>query len=95
VRYELRDDKLYREYWLVLDAQLDPLPVSRQLLGGVQNFKVRFMDSARQWQEIWPPNAQGGGTRTLRDLGQRPRAVEITLELKDYGVLTRIIEVPS
>jgi general secretion pathway protein J len=95
VRYVVREEKLYREYWLVLDAQLDPLPVSRQLLDGVVNFRVRFMDQGREWREIWPPNAQSGGARTLRDLGQRPRAVEVTVELKDFGVLTRIIEVPG
>lgn len=95
VQYVVRDDKLFREYWLVLDAQLDPLPASRQLLDGVLNLKVRFMDQARQWQTIWPPNAQSGGRRTLRDLSLRPRAVEVTIELKDFGVLTRLFEVPG
>jgi hypothetical protein len=31
----------------------------------------------------------------MRELGWRPIAVEITLELKDFGVLTRLIEVPA
>jgi general secretion pathway protein J len=95
VRYVLRDDKLYREYWLVLDAPLEPQPIPRLLLDGVLNFKVRYMNEGREWQDIWPPAAQGGGALTMRELGRRPLAVELTLETKDFGVLTRIIEVPG
>jgi general secretion pathway protein J len=95
VRYVLRDDKLYRDYWLVLDAQLQPQPIPRLLLDGVVNFKVRYMDEGRQWQDVWPPAAQAGGARTMRELGRRPLAVELTLETRDFGVLTRIIEVPG
>ncbi len=93
VRYSLVDGKLFREYWMALDAQIYPPPVSRQLLDDVVNFKVRYMDAGRTWQDSWPPAAQSGGTRTQRELGLRPIAVEVTLELKDFGVLTRLIEV--
>jgi general secretion pathway protein J len=95
VRYVLREDKLYREYWLVLDAQLEPAPIPRLLLDGVLNFKVRYMNEGREWQDIWPPASQAGGALTMRELGRRPLAVELTLETKDFGVLTRIIEVPG
>lgn len=95
VRYVVRDNKLYREYWLVLDAQLEPQPIPRLLLDGVLNFKVRYMDVGRTWQDIWPPAAQAGAQLTLRELGRRPLAIELTLETKDFGVLTRIIEVPG
>jgi general secretion pathway protein J len=93
VRYALRDGKLFREYWLVLDAQIDPPPVSRQLLDRVRTFKLRYMNDGRAWQDNWPPPAQNGGAPTLRELGWRPIAVEITLELEDFGTLTRIVEV--
>ncbi|MEO6078803.1 MAG: type II secretion system minor pseudopilin GspJ [Steroidobacteraceae bacterium] len=93
VRYILRDHKLYREYWLVLDAQLEPQPVSRQLLDGVKTFTLRYMDDSRSWKTEWPPPTQGGGARTFIEWRQRPLAVEITLELDDFGKLTRTIEV--
>ncbi|MEO6185542.1 MAG: type II secretion system minor pseudopilin GspJ [Steroidobacteraceae bacterium] len=93
VRYALRGGKLYREYWTVLDAQLQPGPVSRELLGGVRAFKLRFMNDGRTWQEGWPPPTLSGGTRPERELRWRPIAVEVTLELEDWGRLTRIIEV--
>jgi general secretion pathway protein J len=95
VRYVLRDGMLYREYWLVLDAMINSPPVTRKLLDNVLNFKVRYMDASRNWQDSWPPAATGGGALTQRELAQRPVAVELTLELKDFGLLTRIVEVPG
>jgi general secretion pathway protein J len=95
VRYAVREGTLYRDYWLVLDAQIEPQPIARPLLEGVLNFKVRFMDEGRAWQNSWPPAAQSGAQRTLRELGLRPLAVELTLETKDFGVLVRTIEVPG
>lgn len=95
VRYVLRDNNLYRDYWLVLDAQLDPQPVPRLLLSGVLNFKVEFMDEGRDWQATWPPVAQAGSQRTLRELARRPLAIRLTMETQDFGVLVRIIEVPG
>jgi general secretion pathway protein J len=92
VRYVVRDARLYREYWTVLDAQLDPAPVSRQLLDGVDGFAVRYMNDGHSWQETWPPAAQSGA-RTQRELRWRPIAVEITLQLNDMGRVTRLIEV--
>lgn len=92
VRYELRDGALYRDFWLVLDAQPEPQPVQRQLLDGVQGFTIRFMNDGRQWQDTWPPqqpNAEG----ELRFQRWRPVAVEVTLQLADWGTITRIIEV--
>lgn len=95
VRYVLRDGVLYREYWLVLDAVIDSPVITRQLVDKVLNFKVRYMNVGRELQDSWPPAPQSGGALSMRELGQRPMAIEITLELKDFGVLRRIIEVPG
>lgn len=93
VRYQMHDRILFREYWQVLDAQVDPLPVSTPLLDGVKVFKVRYMNDGRTWQDTWPPAPQSGGTRTQRELGWRPLAIEVTLELDDFGTLIRLVEV--
>jgi len=92
VRYALRDGGLWRDYWLVLDAQLEPQPVSRQLLSGVSAFHVRFMNDGRTWQDGWPPPPLSGNPDE-RWLRWRPIAVEVTVELEDWGRITRIIEV--
>lgn len=105
VRYELRDGALYRDYWTVLDAQPSPEPLGKPLLDGITGFTVRYMTDGRQWQDTWPPPAQlsavatsGGAEVTvgnaaqLRFLRWRPIAVEVTLELADWGTIKRIIE---
>jgi general secretion pathway protein J len=92
VRYRVDDGKLLREHWLVLDALLQPEPVRRTLLDGVKGFSLRFLNDARNWQDSWPP-ASLGATPSERDLRWRPLAVEVTLELEDWGRITRIIEV--
>lgn len=94
VRYLLEDGKLYREQWPVLDATLDPAPTRRQLLEGVTAFTVRFMNDGRNWQPTWPP-ATLGSTRSDKELRWRPIAVEVTLELENWGKVTRLIEVPG
>jgi general secretion pathway protein J len=92
VRYALRDGKLYRDSWRVLDAQLYPEPDSKLLLDNVRSFTLRYLNDGRQWQDIWPPAALGG-QRTQRELAWRPIAIEVTLELEDFGKLIRLIEV--
>jgi general secretion pathway protein J len=92
VRYVLRDGVLYREYWLVLDAQIEPQPVSRRLLDRVKDFQVRYMDDGRNWQASWPPPSPSGASGP-RELRWRPIAVEVSLTLEDWGTVTRIIEV--
>jgi general secretion pathway protein J len=94
VRYEVRDGVLYRDYWTVLDASTDPLPVERALIDGVEGFSLRYMNDGRRWQDNWPP-PQPGGDDQLRVQRWRPIAVEVTLQLTDWGTITRLIEVPG
>jgi general secretion pathway protein J len=94
VRYVLREGKLYREYWMVLDAALEPQPLSKELLAGVKSFRVRFMNDGHNWQEGWPPPSLSNPPDELW-LRWRPIAVEVTLELDDWGKLMRLIEVPG
>jgi general secretion pathway protein J len=94
VRYEVRDGVLYRHYWTVLDASTDPLPVERALIDGVEGFSLRYMNDGRRWQDNWPP-PQPGGDDQLRFQRWRPIAVEVTLQLTDWGTITRLIEVPG
>lgn len=92
VRYVLADKQLKREYWSELDATLEPAPRSRVVLDKVKSVKLRFMDDGRNWRDQWPP-ATLTVAPTPRDLRWRPIAVEVTLELEDWGTLTRLVEV--
>jgi general secretion pathway protein J len=94
VRYVLENSKLYREQWPVLDATLVPPPTRRMVLDGVRAFSLRYKNDGFSWQADWPPPA-ASGTRTEMDLRWRPIAVEVTLELEDWGTIVRLIEVPG
>jgi general secretion pathway protein J len=94
VRYRVEQGKLLREHWLVLDAALEPAPVRRELIDGVRSFSLRFYNDGRNWQDSWPP-ASLSTTPSETDLQWRPAAVEIILELEDWGRVTRMVEVPG
>ncbi len=89
VAYELDNNKLVRLSWPELDNPTQSLPTKQDLLTDVSEFDLSFMGNSNQWQTQWPPlNADASAY-----LAQLPRAVEITVTLKDLGRITRIIEV--
>jgi general secretion pathway protein J len=94
VTYRIDNGTLLREYQTVLDATLANAPVKREILSDVVRVGIRYMDSSRVWQEQWPPLASGPQGPTV-PLTMRPMAVEIVVELKDAGRITRLVEVPS
>ena len=89
VQYRLENNKLLREYWLALDRTMSGEPESAVLLDRVKRVAMRFMDANRTWHEQWPPLGYSApdGPRL------RPIAVEITIELEDWGELKRLVEV--
>ena len=91
VAYLIDDDKLVRLQWNVLDRTLANEPARWDLLTGVKRMGVRFLDPTRQWHDEWPPE----GLDDLTRLRLAPIAAEITLELDDYGTITRLLEVPG
>ncbi len=92
VSYLVREGKLIRQYVPVLDATTDSIPVERELLDQVEVLHFRFLDESQAWSDSWPTPALLRQSPAVQ-LRARPIAVEVTLKLKDYGVLTRIIEV--
>jgi general secretion pathway protein J len=82
---------LRRIYWPVLDSPLSNEPRRRDLLDKVKSVTFRYMDDARTWRDVWPP--QIDPSHPDKSLRARPVAVEVTLELEDWGRIVRIIEV--
>lgn len=92
VSYLVRDGKLIRQHLPVMDTTAATPVVERELLDQVTALSFRYMDESLVWSTSWPtPPLQGLPPQSL--WRARPVAVEITLTLKDLGVLTRIIEV--
>jgi general secretion pathway protein J len=92
VSYSLENGALVRQYYPVLDATEAVQPIKRTLIDHVKNFSLRFMDAGHNWQNGWPPITSGAGAITALPR-LRPVAVEVTIELDDWGVLIRHIEV--
>jgi len=92
VSYLVRDGKLVRQHAPVLDATNAGNPEERELLDKVELLHFRFLDESQTWSDSWPSPALQRQLPTVQ-LRARPIAIEVTLKLKDYGVLTRIIEV--
>jgi general secretion pathway protein J len=89
VGYRLDQQGLWRDHWPVLDRTLVLEPVRVKLLGNVRNVRFRFMNQSREWVERWP---EGAGTTPDEDR-LRPAAIEVVLELDDWGEIRRVIEV--
>jgi general secretion pathway protein J len=92
VSYTVENGALMRSYTTELDATLSVIPTKRQLVDHVKRFGLRFMDAGHNWQTQWPVPTLGVGQQDLM-LRIRPVAVEVTIELEDWGVLMRHIEV--
>lgn len=93
VAYRLREGRLWRLYWDVLDRGGLVEPRETLLLDRVQEFQVRFLDVDNAWQTTWPPPASG----EERDQAAQPlpRAVDISLKLEDWGEITRLLPLPG
>lgn len=100
VAYSLEDGKLMRSFWPELDGSISGDPVKQELLPDVTSVHIQYADPSMSYQDVWPPlpNGQAGttgatSTNAAVSTGQLPVAVSITLTLKDWGDITRIVEV--
>jgi general secretion pathway protein J len=91
VVYTLENGVLIRRHWTVTDPVLATEPIRRELLKEVRSVEIRYLNSGRQWLAEWPELGSAGGT----ELRARPLAVEIVVELEDYGQIRRLVEVPG
>jgi len=81
VAYRLDDDsRLVRVSWRALDRAQDAAPAEVVVLEQVEEVRWRFLQGT-EWADAWPP----AGTAGAATLDEVPRAVELTLTLKDLG----------
>lgn len=82
VAYRVDDGRLLRLSWRVLDRAQDSEPAELVVFDQVEDARWRFLDAKLEWQDAWP--TQAASAAGTADLGP-PRAVELTLVLKDLG----------
>jgi len=94
VTYAFENGVIKRRHYPVLDTVLAEPPITRDLLDHVKSLKFRFMATGGrgQWIEQWQNPVGDPAADFARG---RPIAVEVTVELEDYGKILRIIEVPG
>lgn len=88
VAYDLEDETLVRYHWPVLDRMLSTPPLRHELLDGITNVEIRFLDSAGEWHVEWPPL----DVQDARRFVLRPRAIELALEINGFGRVWRVVE---
>jgi general secretion pathway protein J len=100
VNYRLEDDALWRDSYPVLDRAGDTEPASVKLLEGVEQLRLEFLgsmnqargtaSSTRQWSESWIADSSQPDT-----VLPPPAALQLTLQLEDWGELRRLYELPG
>jgi general secretion pathway protein J len=95
VAYRLEEEKLIRVQWPVLDRLLDQEPEELEMLGGVRAIRFRFLLGNGEWSEVWPSDdlGVGGAIPDAESYRLLPRAVEVVLDLEDWGEVTRLVEI--
>ncbi len=87
VEYLLVDTSLRRKYWPQLDQGFEEQALEQELLSGVEEFSVVLLTRGEETLRNWPP--VGSSTQ------QQPVALELTLELEDFGVIRRVFEISN
>ena len=84
VSYSLQDEQFIRSHWRHLDSTQGDRPLSASLLSRVTNLQIRVLDQNNSWHLDWPISDNA-----------KIRALELTIELEDWGEIRRLFPVPG
>ena len=82
VAYRLKEGRLVRITWPVLDRAPVTEPLEAPLLGDVETFELRFYEASEGSVDTWPTATSGPDVP--------PRAMEVTLAVKGVGRFKRL-----
>lgn len=88
VAYTVQNKQLVRMTWTALDQAPNQLPQTTVLLDRVNKLEVRFLDQQMRWQLLWPLATTDNTSQVIL-----PRAVEINIDLEDWGRIPRLFGV--
>ena len=80
IRYAVEEENLSRLSWSFVD-HINAEPVKMLLLENVESLTFKFLDNKNNWQENWA------------SLTEIPKAVELTLEHKNWGKIVRLLSI--
>jgi len=90
VAWEYDGSALVRSYWPALDQGQEDNRRQAVVLDGLKTFKLRFLDSNRQWQDDWPMQEPATSANALGEGLALPAGLELTLEHDRFGTLERL-----
>lgn len=85
VAYRVEEETLYRDSWRVLDQAQDSEADALAICHEVKSLTLRYLDQENTWHEQWPPSDPEFQGAAL------PQAVEVSLELTDWGKVVRLL----
>jgi len=86
VGWVMDSGQLIRLSWAVLDRAQDSEAARYMMADQVQGLEFRFLDHQGQWRSQWPSVSTSNNPPPL----PLPRAVEVTVELEDWGMVSRL-----
>ena len=89
VTYELSENTLKRYTWGQLDGAIAEEFFSTDLIEGVENIKLRYLQGT-QWHTTWPPL----NSNSFQDVGI-PHAVELTIKVENMDEIRRLFAAPK
>ncbi len=91
VAYAIEDGELIRYSWRMLDRTDEKPTLSQSLLDGVEEFELRFLDNKNKWNKEWPVLNSDDNKQPP----PLPVAIEVTLELQEWGRIRRLFRLPA
>lgn len=86
IAYQLNNNIILRNHWLYIDSARDDQALKRRLLRGVETLKFEFLKDD-DWQDRWEQDD--------KNLAALPKAIKVTIELKDFGEVYRVFPIAS
>ncbi len=92
VAYGLKDHELIELIWPVLDrVQATSTPYKKILLKHVQSLQFQFVSKSGSLSSFWPNQSSYGNAGKKNPNTSLPKAIEMRLQLKKMGGVTRIV----
>ncbi|MBF0621967.1 MAG: type II secretion system minor pseudopilin GspJ [Magnetococcales bacterium] len=83
ISYRLEEDKLIRSSWQQLDRGGEANEQNSVILTDVLDVEIGFLSQSKRWKKQW-----SGSESNM------PRAVEVTVDVAEWGKVRRIFQVP-
>lgn len=102
IAYSVKDEKLIRSIWYVLDRAQDSERYDIMLLDGVKNLEIRYLDEKKEWQRSWPPLSTTSFSQIQAQAQNQPPAeppppggIVMEIETKSFGKVERWFHLPG